>query len=144
MTAHKGVNYTKLTAGRWTPQDVKENSASVRVKDDTFTGLAASGDTLELVAPPAYAKLDLMGSVIFISTMSATAAIDIGSNSGATGAQTALFGGQTAPSGKKLTFDEVGFFNKEWDGGKLLFTFSGSYTTATVTIKTQLAYKDVP
>ncbi|KKM96663.1 hypothetical protein LCGC14_1175800 [marine sediment metagenome] len=144
MTAHKGVNQTKLTTSRWTPQDVKENSAPIRVVDDTVVCAAASGDTLTMVAPPAHAKLDLMTSIIFISTMSATAAVDIGSDSGATGAQTALFAAQTAPSGKKLTFDSVGFFNKEWDGGELLFTFSGSYTTATITVKTQLAYKDVP
>ena len=144
MTAHKGVNLTKLVSGRWSPQDVKENSACIRVVDDTIVALAASGDTIELVAPPKYAKLDLMTSVIFISTLSATAVFDIGSDSGATGAQTLLLAGQTAPTGKKLTFDTLGFFNKEWDGGKLMFTFSGSFTAVTTNVSAQLTYKDVP
>ena len=144
MTIHKGVNYTKLTATRWTPQSVMENSAPIRVVDDTFTGSAASVDTLKMVAPPKYAKLDLMSSVIFISTLSATAAIDIGSDSGGGTAASCLFSGVTVPTGKKLTFDATKFFNMEWDGGNLLFTFNGEYTGASVNISAQLAYKDVP
>ena len=144
MTAHKGSNYTKLTAARWTPQNVRENSASVRQICDTFTGLVASGDTVTLVAPPENALLDCMSSVIFVSTMSATAAFDIGSDSGTGTAATCLFSGQTAPTGKRLTLDSAGFFNMEWDGGALLFSFSGSYTATTITIQSQLGYKDMP
>jgi len=143
MTAHKGLNLAKLTAGRWTPQDVKENSAPIRVVDDSKTCAAASGDTLKMVAPPAYAKLDLMTSVIFVSS-AGTAVFDIGSDSGSATAASCLFAGATAPTGKKFTFDAVAMFNKEWDGGKLMFTFSGSYTVATLDVYAQLAYKDVP
>ena len=152
MTAHKGTNYTKLTASRWTPQNVRENSASVRHICDDFTGAPASGDTLKLVGPPAYANVDPLDTVIFVSGLSPAAVIDIGSDSGTGTAATCLFSEIAGPGAdgdglthlRTLRLEGPDFVNLEWDGGALQIGFAGSYTTATIVVTSQMAYKDVP